>query len=161
MEPFAAVPLTSVSYLVLGVVARRGEATPYDLKQAVACSVGHFWSFPHAQLYKEPPRLADAGLLVEEREQGGRRRRVFRITDSGRAVLRAWLAQGETGRTERRDPGLLKLTFADLGEPEDLARLAATQAAVHRGQLAVYEGLAALPPDAMSWSLRLTLDLGL
>jgi len=153
--------LTPVSHLVLGVIARRGSATPYELKAAVAESIGHFWSFPHAQLYKEPPRLAEAGLLVEEREETGRRRRVFRITDAGRAALAEWLAAPETGRTELRDPGLLKLAFMDLGRPEDVRRLARAQAEAHRAHLAVYRSLAELPADAMSWSLRRTLNLGL
>ncbi len=73
----AGIALTPVSYLVLGEVARRGSATPYELKVAVAGSIGNCWSFPHAQLYKEPPRLAAAGLLSEEREESGRRRRSF------------------------------------------------------------------------------------
>lgn len=161
MGTVADVVLTPVSHLVLGVIARRGSATPYELKAEVAESIGHFWSFPHAQLYKEPPRLAAAGLLVEEREETGRRRRVFRITEAGRAALAEWLAAPEPGRTELRDPGLLKLAFLDLGQPEDVRRLARSQAEAHRARLAVYRSLADLPPEAMSWSLRRTLDLGL
>ncbi|CAO5246431.1 helix-turn-helix transcriptional regulator [Frankia sp. AgKG'84/4] len=155
------IALTPVSYLVLGEVARHGSATPYDLKVSVAQSVGNFWSFPHAQLYKEPPRLAAAGLLREEREETGRRRRTFRITDDGRRALAAWLAAGDSGRTELRDPGLLKLAFSDLGQPGDAVRLARGQAVAHRAQLEVYRQLAALPADAMPWSLRRTLELGL
>jgi DNA-binding PadR family transcriptional regulator len=157
----AGLVLTPVSYLVLGEVARRGSATPYELKVSVAASVGNFWSFPHAQLYKEPPRLAEAGLLTEEREESGRRRRVFRITDAGRATLMSWLATPEPGHTELRDPGLLKLAFSDLGRPGDVARLARVQAAAHRAHLDVYRSLAALPDGAMPWSLRRTLDIGL
>src|ERR1700693_5906021 len=88
----AAAQLTPTSYLVLGLIAREGPSTPYDLKRHVAATIGHFWSFPHVLLYQEPPRLADLGLLTEEREQDGRRRRLFTITDTGRAVLEAWLA---------------------------------------------------------------------
>ncbi|KJE25005.1 transcriptional regulator, PadR family [Frankia torreyi] len=161
METMAEIVLTPVSYLVLGEVARRGSATPYDLKVSVAESVGNYWSFPHAQLYKEPPRLAEAGLLAEEREAGGRRRRIFRITDAGRRSLQDWLSSADSGRTELRDLGLLKLAFADLGRPGDVARLARAQAAAHRAHLEVYRTLAALPPDAMVWTLRRTLDLGL
>ena len=56
--------LSTTSYLVLGMIALRGPSTPYDLKRAVSRSVGYFWHFPHAQLYSEPDRLADAGLLA-------------------------------------------------------------------------------------------------
>ncbi len=46
--------LTPTSYLVLGLLAREGAASPYDLKRHVAATIGHFWHFPHALLYKEP-----------------------------------------------------------------------------------------------------------
>ena len=72
--------LTPTSYLVLGLLAREGPSTPYDLKRHVARTIGHFWSFPHALIYKEPARLVELGLLTEEREQEGRRRRLFTIT---------------------------------------------------------------------------------
>ncbi len=63
-----------VSYLVLGIVAVRGPSTSYDLKRFVQLSIGHFWPFPHTQLYAEPARLAEAGLLEETQEESGRRR---------------------------------------------------------------------------------------
>src|SRR5262245_45092235 len=113
----ATVKLTPTSYVVLGLVASAGRCTPYDLKRLVAQSVGHFWSFPHAQLYAEPARLAGMGLLAEERETGGRNRRHYTITAAGRAAVRAWLATPETTLAEIRDPGLLKLFFADVGAP--------------------------------------------
>src|SRR5688572_20466911 len=65
--------LGPTSYLVLGIVALRGPSTPYDLKRFVQLTVGNFWPFPHTQLYAEPARLAEAGLLEETREETGRR----------------------------------------------------------------------------------------
>ncbi|MGC1341406.1 MAG: PadR family transcriptional regulator, partial [Candidatus Binataceae bacterium] len=85
--------LTSTSYVVLGLIALGGRATPYDLKRRVAQSVANVWSFPHAQLYTEPVRLARAGLLEERREKGGRNRRHFTITPSGRAAVKKWLSE--------------------------------------------------------------------
>ena len=65
--------LTPTSYIVLGLfeAAAPGEATPYDLKQAMALSVDNFWSTPHAQVYREPERLAAGGYLTERREDDG------------------------------------------------------------------------------------------
>ncbi len=131
-------PLTPTSYVVLGLLAMSGPATSYDLKQAVAGSVGNFWSFPHSQLYAEPARLVDAGLATAEREDGGRRRRTYTITSAGLAALLSWLAEPETADLEIRDPGLLKLFFADLGAPGDLHALAAEQLARHEATLAGY-----------------------
>ncbi len=133
--------LTTTSYVVLGLVALAGEATPYDLKRRVADSVGHVWSFPHAQLYTEPARLAAAGFLKEQREKGGRNRRIFTITATGTAALRKWLSQPSERIEPRelRDPGLLRLFFADLLSGAEVAALAREQEAVHRKTLARLE----------------------
>jgi PadR family transcriptional regulator AphA len=141
MDTIAAQPahLTSTSYLVLGLLAREGPSTPYELKRHVAATIGHFWSFPHALLYKEPARLAGLGLLTEEREVDGRRRRLFTITDRGRAAIRAWLAAPAREPAELRDVGLLQLFFADLGSTDDRRALAVAQLAIHRAAVARYE----------------------
>ena len=81
------VRLGPVSYLVLGIIAMLGPSTPYDLKRFVQRSVANFWPFPHTQLYAEPKRLAEAGLLEETREESGRRRRHYAITETGRQRL--------------------------------------------------------------------------
>lgn len=131
--------LTPTSYLVLGLLAREGPSTPYELKRHVAATLGHFWSFPHTLLYGEPARLAGLGLLSEEREDGGRRRRIFTITSAGLDALRAWLRQPSREPTELRDPGLLQLFFADLGPPDARRAIATEQLANHRAKLAEYE----------------------
>jgi PadR family transcriptional regulator, regulatory protein AphA len=131
--------LTSTSYLVLGLIEREGPSTPYELKRHVAATIGHFWSFPHALLYKEPPRLVELGLLTEEREAAGRRRRLFTITSHGRAAILAWLANPSQESTELRDAGLLQLFFADLGSTDDRRALAVAQLGIHRAALAQYE----------------------
>ncbi len=135
----AAWSLTPTSYLVLGLLAREGPSTPYELKGHVAATIGHFWSFPHALLYKEPPRLADLGLLTEERELDGRRRRLFTITDDGQNALRGWLEQPAQQPTELRDLAVLQLFFADLGPTTTRLAIAREQVSLHRAQLAGYE----------------------
>jgi PadR family transcriptional regulator AphA len=128
------ITLTPTSYVVLGLVSLAGEATPYDLKQMVASSVGHFWSIPHSQLYAEPARLAAAGYLDEERESGGRRRKHYSLTQSGRLALERWTSGGMQEGWELRDPGLLKLFFG-----ADPAALANEQLEIHKRRLAEYE----------------------
>ena len=139
--------LTNSSYVVLGLIARYGAMTPYDLKQRVGESVGFFWGFPHAQLYTEPPRLVRYGLLTEEREGRGRRRRTFSLTAAGRQALDDWLASPVTDPVQMRDPALLRLFFADLNGTDDLRRLAESQLAVHTGRLAMYRERAATLTD--------------
>lgn len=132
------VRLTPTSYLVLGLLAREGPSTPYELERHVRATLGNFWSFPHTLLYSEPPRLATFGLVDEVRETSGRRRRVFATTTAGEAALRAWLDRPSIEPTELRDPGLLQLFFADLAPAESRLRLAEQQLAIHEAKLAAY-----------------------
>jgi PadR family transcriptional regulator AphA len=134
---FAAVhkaKLTATSYVVLGLVEQMQPATAYDLKRAAAESVANFWSLPHSQLYAECARLATAGLLSERREEGGRRRRIYRLARAGSEALEHWRSQPTDELYELRDAGLLKLYFG--AEP---AELAARQAEAHKRKLAEYE----------------------
>ena len=133
--------LTPVSYLVLGLVARSGRATPYELKRRVARSIGYFWTFPHSQLYAEPARLAEEGLLDEEREVEGRRRRTYSVTDAGLAALREWLRQPVEQPPQFRDLGLLKLFFGELVAADDVVALARAQEAAHRARLQEFEAI--------------------
>jgi DNA-binding PadR family transcriptional regulator len=129
------IKLTPTSYVVLGLIEQLGTATPYDLKQAAALGVGHFWSLPHTQLYSEPARLAAAGHLDERRERSGRRRRLYSLTDAGRAALDEW-REPTPDTYEIRDAGLLRLYFG-----ADPAKLAEQQLAAHRENLRRFEAM--------------------
>ena len=133
--------LTPVSYVVLGLVARDGPSTPYAIKAAVGRGVAHFWQFPHSQIYAETERLAGLGLLAEEREQSGRRRRSYRITEAGRDALGAWLAEPTDEPPQFRSLGLLKLFFSQHAEPGHVVELARAQLALHRQFLAATAGI--------------------
>jgi PadR family transcriptional regulator, regulatory protein AphA len=145
--------LTPTSYIVMGFLAAMTEATPYELKQAVAASVGNFWTLQHAQLYSEPDRLAEAGFLTRKREETGRRRKRYRLTARGRRALEDWLGAPVHQVTELRDLALLKLFFG-----ADPGVLAPTQLDAHRRKLAEYEGLA---DQEMPAGVRLALESGL
>jgi DNA-binding PadR family transcriptional regulator len=134
--------LTPVSYVVLGLVAQ-GATTSYDMKQKASRSVGYFWNFPHSQLYAEPARLVELGLLDEEREAEGRRRRVYSPTPAGQEALDEWLREPTSEQPQIRDAGLLKLFFGDGMSPDDIGALARAQEEAHRARLAVYEATAA------------------
>jgi len=155
------VRLSDSSYLVLGLIRDRPHSTPYDLKQMVAVSVGYFWDFPHSQLYAEPARLAELGLLDEERETTGRRRRTYTITDAGRAALDAWLDDPDIEQGEVRNPGLLKLFFSTERSGEQIRRLAEIHVKAHQARLAEYESLEARIRGVVPAAQARTLELGL
>jgi DNA-binding PadR family transcriptional regulator len=149
------VRLTETSYIVLGLVEFAEPATPYDLKQIAQRSTVEFWSVPHTQLYTECARLAKEGLLSEQREQTGRRRRIYSLTKGGRQALADWLAEPTDELYEVRDPGTLKLFFG--GDP---AMLATSQLAAHKRQLEGYQQLHKDIPN-MPNGMRLALEAGI
>src|SRR5438445_1958017 len=155
----SSITLTPTSHLVLGLIAGTGPATSYDLKKLVGISIGYFWTFPHSQLYAEPVRLVELGLLTEKQETAGRKRRVYRLTDAGRDALRGWLAEPTDAPTEIRDLAVLKLFFGSQAQREQVRELAARAAESHRKRLAEYEMIATV--DGIDEHERATLELGL
>jgi DNA-binding PadR family transcriptional regulator len=150
----AAPPLTETSYIVLGLLDLNEPATPYDLKQFVKVSISNFWSAPHTQIYSECARLTKAGMLIESREEEGRRRRFYRLSKSGRRALEKW-------RTEPTDKliGGNYLAGLKLFLGADPVPLAQAQVAAHKQMLKEMETVVAYP--ALSDGVRLTTELGI
>lgn len=150
--------LTATSYIVLGLVDRLGEASPYDLKQAVARSVGNFWSVPHSQVYREAARLERAGYLScrLDRTPGGRERKLYRLLPRGGEELGRWRDQPPEELPELRDPGLLKLHLG-----ADLRPLARARRAAHQRKLDEYEARRRLDTGDGPRGAWLTLDAGI
>lgn len=133
--------LSPTSYVVLGMVGLRGPSTSYDLKRAINRSIGYFWVFPHAGLYSEPQRLESMGLLSASSERDGRRRRTYSLTEEGLRELRAWLAAPTDEHFQLRDVAELKLFFNELGDPDNVRRLAREQIAQHKQRIQIYEDM--------------------
>ncbi|MGA9874399.1 MAG: PadR family transcriptional regulator [Solirubrobacteraceae bacterium] len=127
--------LTTTSYAVMSLLDMVGEATPYDLKQALEHSIENFWPVPHTTFYDEPSRLAKGGYLSQSQEEGGRRRKVYALTDAGREALRAWADSPGAPPSQYRDEGMLKV-FAGA----DPMVVFAGRADWHRAKLAEFEG---------------------
>jgi DNA-binding PadR family transcriptional regulator len=143
MLPAMSTPrLSETSYIVLGMVAHVQPATPYDLKQLAKRTTINFWTVPHAQLYTECARLATKGLLSEEREQAGRHRRIYRITEIGQQALEAWREEPAGALEEVRDLGILKLFFG-----ADPTKLASAHLPEHEDRLRSYEEIQATGTD--------------
>jgi PadR family transcriptional regulator AphA len=135
--------LTQTSYAVLALFEHLGEATSYDLKQAIEISIENFWQVPHTTAYDEPARLAGGGYLTVRQEPGGRRRKLYALTDSGREVLAAWIAEPTAAPPQLRDEVMLKV-FAGA----DPAPLLPARRAWHEAKIIELEGLLALVREA-------------
>ena len=150
--------LTATSYIVLGLVEQLGEASPYDLKQAVSRSVGNFWSIPHSQIYREAARLEQGGYLSCRREStaGGRPRKVYGLRQAGARELERWRQEPPEELPELRDPGLLKLFFG--ADPRPLAE---ARRDAHKRKLAEYEERRRLDMGDGPRGVWLSLDAGI
>ncbi len=135
--------LSETSYILLGMLELIQPATPYDLKRMAEASTIDFWFVPHTQIYTECARLAREGLLTEEQEQTGRRRRIYSLTEAGRQAMEAWLGEPYGEISEVRDLGVLKLFFG-----ADPAKLASDQLPAHEAQLRSYEEMEAAIANA-------------
>jgi len=127
--------LTANSYALLALLDQLGEATSYEIKQAIEKSIANFWPVPHTTAYEEPARLAAAGYLSVQQEPGGRRRKVYALTDEGRAALRAWATEPTASPPQLRDEHMLKAFAGAPGRP-----LLDERTAWHREKLAELEG---------------------
>jgi DNA-binding PadR family transcriptional regulator len=137
------IQLSPNSYALLALLDHLGEATSYDIKQALEMSIENFWPVPHTTAYEEPARLAAGGYLSVRQEAGGRRRKLYLLTDAGRAALAAWTAEPSAAPPQLRDEAMLKV-FAG-AEPEPLR---SARVAWHQAKLEELEGYLALVSES-------------
>jgi len=135
--------LTQTSYAVLALFQHLGEATSYDLKQALEISIENFWQVPHTTAYDEPARLAGGGYLTVRQEPGGRRRKLYALTELGREALATWITEPHAAPPQLRDEVMLKV-FAGA----DPGPLLPARRRWHEGKLAELEGLLAMVHEA-------------
>jgi DNA-binding PadR family transcriptional regulator len=111
--------LSATSYIVLSLIHAAGEATPYDLKRAVAATLGNFGRCRHAQVYAEPERLAAGGFSQRATREGRASPPALQTDREGEEALQAWLAEPTAEMAELRDPGISSSSSA--ADPKALA----------------------------------------
>jgi PadR family transcriptional regulator AphA len=82
----------SLDHAILGFLNYR-PFSGYDLKKVFDSSVRHFWAADQSQIYRTLARMTQKGYIEQEIiEQTDRPdRKVYHITESGRAELQSWL----------------------------------------------------------------------
>jgi DNA-binding PadR family transcriptional regulator len=159
----------SLEHAILGFL-NYGSLSGYDLKKVFDVSVKHFWPADQSQIYRTLSRLVDQGWAeMEVFEQTERPdRKVYHITETGRAELLRWLT-GPTPERVSRSAALVQVFF--LGQLQDEAILPKFEAVAQsmRTTLADYEQLSkelvnslpdtCTPREHFFWMQ--TLDLGL
>jgi DNA-binding PadR family transcriptional regulator len=142
--------VTTLGYALLGLLARRA-GSGYDLARELRRPVGYFWQARHSQIYPELARLEARGLVghhvVEQDDRPDKK--VYAITEAGRAALRAWVTS-ELDTPPVRDELLLRAYNVWLADPRAAAALFREHARRHEAQIARYRELEAqlLDPTA-------------
>jgi DNA-binding PadR family transcriptional regulator len=129
----------SLRHGLLGLLAE-GPASGYDLARRFQEVLGAVWPAQHPKIYAELGRLADDGYIEVESE-GPRRRKAYRITDTGLAEVRRWLTSTEVDHTLRIQ-SLLRSVFFWLMEPADLRRHLTEEAEFFAKTAATYRAYA-------------------
>jgi DNA-binding PadR family transcriptional regulator len=128
--------LPTTAYAVLGLLSFGAELSGYELRQWALRSLRFFyWSPAQSHVYKELRRLEELGLATgravaqEDRPD----KRVFAITDAGRAELRRWLHDAPVAPPVVKFESALRLFLGHAADPERLvAVLDEHRAAVQR-----------------------------
>ncbi len=161
-----------IKYILLGFLNYQ-PMTGYDLKQTIDHSVSHFWHAHHSQIYTTLRQMEADKLVVSEfiHSEGQPDRRVYSLTDSGRAELKTWLAQPLTEMSPIKEELILRLFFSARRDKSSVLAELYLQRDLHQKKLNEYHGLEAgeieenvknipqLARDAIFW--RMTLNMGI
>ncbi|MDO0929079.1 PadR family transcriptional regulator [Streptomyces sp. TG1A-8] len=130
----------SLKYAVLAALLE-GEASGYELSKLFDVSLANFWPATPQQLYRELERLAQDGLVEARTVQQERRptKRMFTLTETGRAQLRDFSAAPPRRPTAVRDELLIKIQAMDGGDPRVTRALIEERRGWARGKLDRYE----------------------
>lgn len=104
----------SVKNAILGLLAHRPRHG-YEIHSAFEAVAGgeDNWDLKPAQVYNTLARLAERGLVAEQgtAQAGGPEKRVYALTEAGRAELEAWL-NAPVKSEHQRDEFFLKLMLS-------------------------------------------------
>ncbi|WP_019630311.1 PadR family transcriptional regulator [Actinomadura atramentaria] len=117
-----------------------GESSGYDLAKVFDASVANFWTATPQQLYRELDRMEAQGLVQARvvRQERRPNKRLFSLTETGRAELTAF-----TARTPRptaiRDELLVQVQSLESGDAESIRAAVQEKQAVAERKLKHYE----------------------
>ncbi len=135
----------SLDHAILGFLNYH-PYTGYDLKKIFDTSVRHFWPADQSQIYRTLSRLTEQGFAeVEKVPQEDRPdRKVYHITEAGRAELIQWLS-GPPPLGEPRSAPLVQVFFAGQLSDQEILEKFESFAAIMRSVLTQYD----LIPDML------------
>ncbi|MBN1426856.1 MAG: PadR family transcriptional regulator [Anaerolineae bacterium] len=159
----------SLDYAILGFLNYH-PYSGYDLKKIFDTTVQHFWSADQSQIYRTLARMTEQGLVdVEKIAQDDRPdRKVYHVTEAGRAALLDWLSEPPPMQANRSAPLIQVFFCGQLPDDDVLAKFEYVADLMREilkrydqipGQIDIHAPEIASPRERYFWLL--TLDLGI
>lgn len=126
-------------YTILGFL-NECEMSGYDIRKRAEETIGYFWHESEGHMYPTLQRMTQSGLIEEVglRKRNSRKRKQYRITQTGRDKLKEWIAMPvQEGRV--RNPLLLKLFFSKKAKPAVIRDHLERELFKRKEQLAIYK----------------------
>ena len=110
----------SLEYAILGFLNYH-PYTGYDLKKIFDSSIRHFWPADQSQIYRTLRNLTGQGFVEMEKvpQEDRPDRKVYSITEAGRAELMKWLS-GPPPLGDARNAALIQVFFAGQLSDEEI-----------------------------------------
>lgn len=107
--------LTELESTVLGVIARDGPVSTYDVRKVFARSLTPRWSSSTGSIYPAIQRLIAFGAIEASDTLGTRGRQDLTVTEAGLIILRSWLTTLDDGvASATPDPIRTRVAFLGL-----------------------------------------------
>jgi DNA-binding PadR family transcriptional regulator len=123
-------PGTATRFALLGLLLDQPDHG-YDLYQRFSdpAGLGQVWHLGMSQMYADLKTLEASGWVRVRTEQQDSHppKRIFTLTDAGRAAFQAWMAHPSRGLREMRVEFIVRLYFAQRATPNGAAALIARQ----------------------------------
>jgi PadR family transcriptional regulator, regulatory protein AphA len=132
----------SLSHVILGLLQQQ-ERTGYDLKtECFDNCIAHLWSADQAQIYRTLDKLETQGWIscTVEIQYDRPNRKIYRITEAGKAELTLWL-QTHHPLPALREPLLVQLYLAAQLPNQAIVDLLEQELEARRKKLAECEGV--------------------
>ncbi|WP_034269183.1 PadR family transcriptional regulator [Haloechinothrix halophila] len=111
----------------------------YELARRFDRSFGFFWAASHQQIYRTLKRMVERDwvTVTDVAQEGRPDKKVYRVTDGGRAELSRWLAEPTEPVTVRSELAV-KIRGASLGDSGVVIEEIARHRSHHAERLGVY-----------------------
>jgi DNA-binding PadR family transcriptional regulator len=137
---------------------QRGPSHGYQLRAEFDAATGATWPLNVGQVYTTLDRLERDGFVVQDGAPDADGRIAYRITDDGRAEVRAWFTSPVSSKAAPRDELAIKLALAVTTPGVDVVSVVQTQRAATMTSLQELTRLKVRAGDGggdLAWSLVL------